>query len=288
MASLSLDVDDRVLERLEQLARHRATSLSDLLAEALACLASGPATAATAPPQATFSSDTRSLAAVANLEAITTKCLDGLGCTVTACGAIDNSAPGDLSGWSSLALSLRNQWVSWVDFRLIFPAATCAAIFEVMSGTKAGSPADLLDVAKEVTNIVQGAIKAALEKDGALTLMPFLAGAAHSKAEWADVPNEAVAWSRQFETQCGPIGLLIVESPSASVDRSPAQLKPFDVLVETIFTDNEGRVPLMHAGIALTEKYIAKLLNMQRDRPRMHVNTVRPSELTMALVTRPH
>jgi hypothetical protein len=294
MLTVSLP-NEELTSRLVAIAASQHCAVDALIAKVLSAYAdtqagpnlAAPAPAAVAPlagPVAKilrFSEHIAGLPSIKKLNPLMLETLAGMGLEMTASESLEGIAEPDLCAWSCLALREQDKWTAWFDFYLSLDKASCQQLYRLMAGEEPKEESQFKDLLLETLNLLQGAIKCALEADKVAVMMPFLPMVVRRSDGVTRATGDGVSYLQRFTTDGIDLVVSLLESRANAMATSPIQLHPLDVLTSVVYANEDNTVPLLKEGTALNEKYINKLQNVFRDRINpVSISVVRPPDWT--------
>lgn len=222
------------------------------------------------------------LSAFSNLDTLLVKTFDemGLGKATPQDPASVKITP-DFSLFSSVVLPEKDEWV---DVVLEMDTRSAAALFMAMAGAE-GTMEDLVDMAGETLNIVQGAIKTALQDafvDVLTPVIPFNVPA--EKKEFFAMADSGYS-QHVFALQGITLRVSLFPHAASVVSKYLDDVQICDVVAESVKLPGSPNLTFVNKGTMMNNSHLQKLRDMAGSGlVKMRFSTIVPPEMSARLV----
>lgn len=164
--------------------------------------------------------------------------------------------------FSVLHFVLLPQKSAWIDFLLEVDRPSSQALYQMFSGVKEQSDADLEDVLRETMNMIHGVVKVAFKEDGTDVIIPVVPQSVASDRIMRN-PGICSTHSRHIFKLPGVIlRLSLVARISPIVRKSLKDLSVATVLAEPLSPEGSEDLIIVKKGSMLNKRVLEKVRDM--------------------------
>lgn len=178
------------------------------------------------------------------------------------------------------------QKATWLDMVLEMDYNSAAMVFKAMTGMEEASPEDCADIAGEILNILQGAIKASLQDEFIDVLTPVIPLRIPTKDRNSILVNTLEFGEVGFSLPGAALRVRLFPHPSPVMKKSLYDVKLRDVVAEPVNLPGDSMLTLLNKGIMMNNHHLQKLREMTGyGSIKMKFDMIVPSGISARLVT---
>ena len=237
------------------------------------------------PPFSETHAALNTLSSFMNLEPLLVKSLGEMGFSdlhATHPSAAESMSP-ELTLFSALLLPEK---ATWIDLMIEMDLPSAGAFFMAMTGMDEASLEDARDTAGEILNLVQGAIKTALQNEYLDVITPVIPTKLPFEKRDSILMGEFECKEYAFTIPGAFMRVKLFPHMAAITKKNLNELKLKDVVAEPVNLPGDAKLTLVNKGVMMTDHHMQKLREMTGyGSIKITFDMIVPSEMSTRLMT---